>query len=451
MNVLCTMQSSAIAIDYRSILRVALPMSLGAFIQFIVVFTDNYFVAQIDGRAMSAVSYIGLAYVMLTMITTGISSALQILVARRVGENNLNAIPSLLSNGLSLGIIIASIQFISLYFITPILLPHIIHDDITIQYMNEFIQFRSWGFWVYTPTLMLQGYWTGIAKTRPILYAMLITSICNIVLDYFLVKGHWIFPAWGVAGAAIATLASEVFAFLYLSGFTILNKNQSISYPDMLKFQFSKCKPMLKLGLPLVFQMLIALGVWMAFYTLIESRGSASLQSAFIVRNMYMLCWVSVMGFSSATRTYISTLIAEKNFQHIPSVILKMFLFNLFGVLLLSHGLWLYPHWITHQFTNDPQIISLTIQSMYIIVPAIVIYSFTSILLAVVEGSGSTMAGFWIEVITSFCYVIFIYSAVHFTDWNVALLWTSDYVYFSVLGICSSFFLVKRPWKQKVI
>jgi multidrug resistance protein, MATE family len=446
---LCRMNSAPIATDYRSILKVAIPMSLGAFIQFAVVFTDNYFVAQLDGKAMSAVSYIGLAYVTLIMITTGISSALQIIIARRNGENQHSAIPSILHNALFQSAIIACIQFISLYFITPIILPSIIDDPNIIQYMNEFIEYRAWGFWFYTPTLMLQGYWTGIASTKPVLFAMLITSISNIILDYFLVLGVGIFPKWGVGGAAIATLIAEIAAFFFLAFYTFRQQPafSKIKWQWQPSIQFQ----LLKLGLPIVFQMLIALGVWMTFYTLIENRGAPSLQSAFIVRNMYMLCWVSVMGFSAAARTYISTLIAEHAQDKINSTIWKLIGFNLLGVLILSHGLWLYPNWIASQFTNDPTVIDLAVRSMTIILPAILIYCFTSILLAVVEGSGHTMAGFWIELFTSFGYLSFIFWAVYCTSWEAPLLWTSDYVYFILIGIGSGLFLWLYPWRKKVI
>jgi putative MATE family efflux protein len=443
------MENPPISTDYRSILRVAIPMSLGAFIQFIVVFTDNFFVAKLDGKAMSAVSYIGLAYVTLVMITNGMSSAIQITVARRMGENQTRTIPTIVQNGLIMSIFIAALQFTLLYYITPIVLPNIIHDESTVVYMNEFIAIRSWGFWVYTPLLMLQGYWTGIAKTRPILFAMLITSLTNILLDYLLVQGNLGFPAMGVSGAALATLIAEFFAFLYLSIITYVHLPSVFQLPWKMNWEINK--KITQLGMPIVFQMLIALGVWLAFYTLVENRGNQSLQSAFIVRNMYMLCWVSVMGFSSATRTYVSTLLAEKSYHQLNPTITKMIGFNILGVLLLSHGLWLYPEWIARQFSLDPEVITLTVQSMYIILPAVLIYCCTSILLAVVEGSGFTMAGFWIEVITSLGYITFITWAVYCTQWEVPLLWTADYVYFVLLGICSSYFLLKKPWRYKSI
>ncbi len=420
-------------------------MSLGAFVQFFVVFTDNYFAAQLDGKAMSGVSYIGLAYITLGMITTGIASAIQIIVARRMGEQQWQTIPSVVNNGLYLGIFIACMQFGLLYFMGPLFFESFIDDPTIKQYMMEFSSIRSWGFWIYTPTMLLQAYWTGIAKTKVVFGTMLITSIGNMILAYVFIFGKGPIAAMGVSGAAWATLSAECLAFLFLFGYT-LYKNPTVVL-QLTRPIFAFTRSILQLGSPIVLQLLIALGVWLAFYTMVESRGPQSLQSAFIVRNMYMLAWVSVMGFSSAMRTYTSALMAEGRMHDIKLLLLRIGFFNFLGVLILSHGLWLYPEWISQHFTQDPTTLRYTIDTMRLIVPAMLIYSFTSILLAWVEGSGATVAGFWIEVITSFIYIISIYIMVHYTQWEVSLLWLSDYIYFIVMGICSGLFLIYGNWR----
>jgi putative MATE family efflux protein len=443
------MNESSLSIKTSDLLKVALPMSLGAFIQFFVAFTDNYFVAKISGNAMSAVSYIGLLYITLVMITTGISSALQIIIARRYGENHWDQMNTTMRNGWIMGICIAAIQWSLMHFAVPVFIEgNIDHEEIR-YYMYEFMSCREWGFWVYTPTLILQAYWTGIAKTRVVLYTMLITSIGNIILDYWLVYGGMGIEPLGAKGAALATVSAETIAFIF-----ILIYSFKYAGPQLKRLWtplFNEAAHILKIGLPIVFQMLIALGVWLAFYTLVAKRGPKSLQSAFIVRNMYMLAWVSVMGFSAVTRTYTSALLGEQRWGDLKKFIIKAIFLNLAGILILSHGLWLYPEWLTAQFTQDAETTRLTILTMQIIVPAMLIYSLTSILLAVVEGSGSTIAGFWIEVITSFCYVAFVWTMVHYTQWEVHYLWTADYLYFVILGICSAVFLRWGNWKNQTV
>lgn len=443
------MKHTQLSLQLPSLLKVALPMSLGAFIQFFVVFTDNFFVAQINGNAMSAVSYIGLWYITIGMITTGIASSIQIIIARRVGEDRSSLINGIVRNGWLLGIIIALLQWSILHFVLPYFLNIGIQNNEIRNYMISFLAYREWGFWFYTPTAILLAYWSGIAQTRVILYTLLITSLGNVVMDYWFIFGGMGITPMGPSGAGLATTLAELFGLIFLLSYSLLRAPQDIH--SFFKPYWSDTLLILKLGLPIVFQMLLALGVWMAFYTLIESRGAASLQSAFIVRNMYMLAWVSVMGFSSATRTYTSQLMADKRWADIKKLAWRVGFMNLAGILLLSHGLWLYPQWITQQFTQDPETTRLTLETMKIILPAMIIYSFTSILLAVVEGTGSTMAGFWIEVITSITYAISVYIMVKFTTWEVPMLWLADYLYFIILGICSVTFLKFGKWKHKMI
>jgi putative MATE family efflux protein len=443
--------NNSLQISYRTLLKVAIPMSLGAFIQFFVVFTDNYFSAQINGTAMSAVSYIGLVYITLVMITSGIASAVQIIVARRTGENQTEGLPFLMRNALQLGLLIAAIQFFTLYLITPYFLPKLIQDEQTRNFMVDFLRIRSWGFWVYTPTLLLQSYWSGKARTRVIMYTMLITSLSNVFLAWAWVQGNAGFPAWGIQGVAYATLTAESLACLFLIIFSLQSTDLRHAMRQVLVPHFKASREILTLGLPIVFQMLIALGVWLAFYTMIESMGQASLQSAFVVRQMYSLAWVSVMGFSATTRTYVSGLIAEKRSADLSTVIRRLMFMNVTGIVLLTHGLLLYPEWLAHHFTQDALTLQLATDSMRLVFPAMLIFSLTSILLAVVEGSGNTLAGFWIEVITSFAYLFSAYAMIHWLHWNVVWAWSADYIYFIVIGLCSYYFLRTRPWKTHAV
>jgi MATE family multidrug resistance protein len=84
----------------KALLQMALPLCMGAFVQFIVVLVDNYFVAQLNGKAMSAVSFVGLIYIALSMLSAGLANASQILIARKRGEGRSEEIPTVFANAL---------------------------------------------------------------------------------------------------------------------------------------------------------------------------------------------------------------------------------------------------------------------------------------------------------------------------------------------------------------
>ena len=121
------------------------------------------------------------------------------------------------------------------------------------------------------------------------------------------------------------------------------------------------------------------------------------------------------------------------------------------GVVILSHGLWLYPEWIVSLFSSDPLIMLETVRTMHIVLPAMLVFSITSMLLGTVEGSGSTLAGFAIELSTVLIYIATAYVMVYRWKWPIHLVWTADYVYFLSLGIFSMFFLWNGKWMYKKI
>lgn len=436
--------------SFRGLLRVALPMSLGALVQFIVVFTDNYFVSRISGEAMSAVSYCGLIYVTLAMIGYGLGNASQIIIARRKGEGNDREVASTAANALWLSLITAAIQFVLLAVAVPAILPSVIASDTIRTHMEEFIPWRAAGYFFYTPLTLLLSFWSGIAVTRAMAYTTLITAVVNIGLDYLLVFGHYGAPEMGVAGAALATTIAEACALLYLVIYTVTHP---ASRPFAL---FSAFRAMIwkhtaaivKLGGPIILQLVLSLFIWLVFYNFVEKLGETSTQSAFIVRNMYMLAWVSVMGVSTTTKTYVSGLIAEGRQSDLVPTIRKLILMNLTGIGLLTHGLILYPEFIAGLFTENAETIQLTVRSAWVVFPAVLVFGCTSILLGTVEGSGNTMAGFVIELITTLFYLAAAYFfAIERRD-PVYIVWTADYVYFVLIGVLSLLYLRNGKWKS---
>jgi len=439
--------------SYRDILKVALPMSFGALIQFVVAFTDNYFVAKINGEAMSAVSYVGLIYITLAMIGYGLGNAVQILVARRKGEQLPGEIASTTANAMWLALITSVVQFGIILFVVPLSLDHVIQSDTIRGYMREFIPLRAIGFFFYTMLIMINSFWSGIAITRVLAYTTLITATVNIALDYVLVFGHFGFPEMGVQGAALATSISEACALIYALIYTARH-SAARPYPifkSLRTLPLHHTMQFIRLGGPIAMQLVISLGIWVVFYNFVEKLGAQSMQSAFIVRNMYMLAWVSVMGMSTTTKTFVSGLIAEKRQSEIVPVVKRIISLNICGIVILTHGLLLYPELIASLFTEDAWTISLTVKSAYIVFPAILTFGITSILLSTVEGSGNTMAGFLIELLTTFFYIAASWYLAVYLIQPVYIVWMADYVYFVMLGLLSLIYLRNGKWKHTSI
>jgi putative MATE family efflux protein len=444
-----------------SMAKVAIPVSLGIFVQFIVVLIDNYFVAKIDGNAMSAVAFVGLIYLTLAMIGVGLGNATQILVARRKGAGEYDIVGQVLGNSFWLAFLVGLIQSALLYFLMPGIIDATIESTEVRQYMHEFITWRSIGFIFYTPLLVLDSFWSGIARTRVLIYMTLITSTLTIGLDYALVFGNFGFPALGVEGAGIATVSAEFAAFLFVFIYTLLRHNDDVNrelHPSgysIRKWLFNAphhyTASLIRLGGPIALQMVLSLGIWTVFYEFVESMGESELQSSFIIRNMYTLAYISVGGFSTVAKTYISGLIAERRQSELHTVMKRLMFLNFCTIAILTHGLWLYPEWIACHFTQDTLVIEQTVSTMLIVLPAMLTFAFTSILLATVEGSGNTVAGFIVEIATVIVYLSSAWVMIFQWHWPIHLVWLADWVYFIALGCFSMLFLWNGKWKWKEV
>ncbi|MDZ4751471.1 MAG: MATE family efflux transporter [Flavobacteriales bacterium] len=439
--------------SYRGLLAVAVPVSLGAFVQFVVAFTDNYFVAKLDGNSMSAVSYVGLIYITLVMISIGLSNAAQILIARRKGEGKTVEIGSILSNAIYIAIALALVLFVVMRFILPESLEILASSEDVRSKMMEFIAVRSYGLFFFTLTIVLNAFWAGIADTRVMILTSLITALVNILLDYVLVFGHGGMPAMGIKGAALATIIAEACGFFFLFIYTLrhrISKVYSVAQ-ELAKVPLRYSADILKLGFPIMFQMLISLGAWVAFYSIVSALGEKQFQASFIVRNMYMLAYVSVGGMSTTIKTYVSGLIAEERQGEIVRVIKKTIWLNFCGIVILSHGLWLYPEWIAERFSMDAETIEHTVNTMIIVLPAMLVFSASSVLLGAVEGSGNADKGFYIELITIIVYLVAVCFMVYKWKWKIQYVWTSDYLYFILIAGLSLLYLKNGKWKYKKI
>lgn len=434
---------------YLDLLIVALPIALGTFVQFIVVFVDNLFLSWVGINELNGAGLSGMIYVTLLMLGVGLASGGQIIMARRNGEKHFKEVGQVLVNTLFLGILLAGILFVLLKFVSPLLMDDWLQSDTIANHVNRFLDIRSWGMFVSIIALVLMSFYMAIAKTIVLIYATVTTAIINVILDYLLIFGNFGFPRLGLEGAAYATVMAEIVGLLIIIGYMIFKKtDKKYDLRQALRiFNLSRTLKILFLSFPIMVQQVMALATWSAFFFMVEKLGEAELMVSNVIRNLYMLAFVSVMGLAQTTKTYVSTLIAEKRQHMLQPVMKKLILLNICGIVILSHGLWLYPEWLAGLFTSEPGIILQAKKTMLVIVPAMFIFAFSSIFLNTVEGSGRTWIAMVIELISVFFYLGMTHYMTVTNPKPVHVVWMNDYGYFGIIGLLSFLFLKFSNWK----
>ena len=170
------MSAEAIRTDVKGLIEIALPISIGTFVQFLVLLTDNYFLARVSENAINGAGNAGLTYLTFGMLIFGSATGIQILVARRKGEKNDELQIRTGRTGLILNTFLGILLCLTLYLLNQGALGSLFQNAEIRDVFEPYLGTRLWGIIPYGITLALTAYWTGLARTKLLLVVSLTTA-----------------------------------------------------------------------------------------------------------------------------------------------------------------------------------------------------------------------------------------------------------------------------------
>jgi putative MATE family efflux protein len=437
---------------YKTILGVAVPLMVSSFIQSIVLLTDAAFISRYDTSAFDAVGNGGLLYVTLFMALAGMGDGAQILIARRIGQKQENAISSIFSTSISVHFIFAITLFLIAQLILPTALDNFVHHKDLALLQNKFIQIRSYGLFFAMITLSIQAFMLAQGKTWVVLISALLTAGSNILLDWILIFGKIGFPELGLEGAALASTIADGIGMTFLIFFLVFG-GDARKFGLIKRFSISReaFKELLKVGTPLTFQGIAALGTWTIFFMWIEQMGKFELTVSQNIRSIYFLVFVPIWGFAGTTKTYISQYIGAKDFKQLPRIQRRIQFLTVTFLFIFFHGAIFYPEQLIRFLNPSEAHVMKSAEILRFISVSIFIYGFVSVYFQTINGSGNTTVTFLVETSCVLFYIISAYVFIKVWKWDIFWIWSVEYVYFITMGVLSIGYLRLFDWKKKEI
>lgn len=213
----------------RLLLSMSGPMMISMLIQALYNVVDSMFVSYISESALTAVS---LAYPMqnlMVAVATGTGVGINALLSRNLGEKNFPIVNRTAGNAIFLGLIsyvvfaLVGLFGSRIYFTVQVSDPEII--QMGQDYLSVILILSIGCFGQVLLSRLLQS--TG--KTFYSMVIQMVGAVLNIILDPIMIFGLLGFPAMGVAGAALATVISQVVGTL-MGLYYNLRKNPEIQF-----------------------------------------------------------------------------------------------------------------------------------------------------------------------------------------------------------------------------
>ena len=222
----------------KLLFSMGLPAVFSMLIQAMYNIVDTIYISRFSQDALFAIGLVTPVQMIGLSIAMGSAVGVSTLVSRRLGEQRRDEANKVASTGfvltffhmlIAMGIgLFLSVPFLRLFTSRPEII------DFGYTYLKICMGVCFGQFFSVLFERLLQAQGNMIVP----MFAQLIGAITNIVLDPVFIFGAGFIPAFGIAGAAIATVAGQILSLIFLSFILLTRKHDvSISLKD---FSFNK-------------------------------------------------------------------------------------------------------------------------------------------------------------------------------------------------------------------
>ncbi len=313
----------------RELAWLALPMvvSQGAFA--VMVFTDRWFLAQIDAVHIASAMGGGVAAFFSMSLFIGLISYGNALVAQYYGSGAMQRCPRVVTQGVIIALY--SLPLLALIGIgVGQVFAHLGHDPQQVPLERAYYYTLMAGSFFQLLKICLASYFVGIGRTRVVMVVD-VTGIClNIPLSWALIFGHLGMPELGIVGAALGTVVAQVMTIgLFLAFY--LHREHRLRFAVMDSFALDRgvMKRYLRLGTPSALESFMNTATFNVFLLMFQGYGVVQGASMAIVFNWDMLSFVPMMGLSIGVMTLIGRFVGAGDMERANQVISSGFILAL--------------------------------------------------------------------------------------------------------------------------
>ena len=292
----------------------------------------------------------------------------------------------------------------------------------------------------------------SIGDTRTPTVLSIISSLINVVLDPLLIFGWLGFPALGVMGAAIATIASRsivsaIGLYLLTRGFAGIK----VGFRDLF-FKLWWLRHVVRIGTPLSIQRSANSLGFVIMMSLVSKMGTAVIATYGIGIRIIDVIQAFTWGIMRASSIMIGQNIGAEKYQRAEQIAFKNI--ALVSTLLSIGALLIYlgRGFIFAIFINDPIVIEEGIKFVTFFIPSLPFFGLFFVAGAVAQGSGHPLIYTVISIIRLWILRIgFSYLLGVFMGMGSVGIWIAMSISNMGAGIMALAWVMKGSWKQRVI
>jgi MATE family multidrug resistance protein len=286
-------------------LTIALPMIVSTSCDGIMTFTDRLFLSRLGPDQMNAAMGGGVAMQMMMFFFIGLTGYTTALVAQYFGAGQKKMAPVAAFQA----ILITLLAYPLIIVCRPLGLAFFHVMDIQgdqLIYQTAYFNIVLYGVGIGILRNVLSSYFSGLGRTRIVMFASLASMLVNVALDYCWIFGKFGFPAMGVRGAAYATITGGVAGLLVLTA-VYFHRHNWREYKVFASFRFNRevMGKLLYFGYPAGLELFLNFLAFTTMILLFHSHGPVSATASTIMFNWDLVSFIPLLGIEIAVTSLV--------------------------------------------------------------------------------------------------------------------------------------------------
>ena len=162
---------------YKQIWLINYPVMMSILMEQLINITDAIFLGHYGEVELGASALAGMYYLILYMLGFGFSLGLQVMVARRNGEQKYDETGKVFFQGLFFLVVLAVFLFLLSKWIAPVILSGLVTSDEVYGAVMDYLDWRTFGLLFTFPALAFRSFFVGIIKTRVLTVGAVVTEL----------------------------------------------------------------------------------------------------------------------------------------------------------------------------------------------------------------------------------------------------------------------------------
>jgi MATE family multidrug resistance protein len=288
--------------EVPSLLRLAGPLIVNNLAMAGMQFADAVMAGRLGAESLAAVAVGASVWFFGFAICLGVLMAISPIAARHYGAGNPGLIGRYTRQGIYLGVGTGIVLIVLAHLtVAPVLAGIGIDEsfrEMTVGYVHAIVP----GAPAIFAFLALRFTTEGIGLTRPIMYASILSLVCNVFLNYVLMYGHFGAPALGAVGCGLASAITMWAIFIMLAVYMLLDPRYRPLgiFSRVSPVRLPELREIIVLGVPIAITITAEAGLFNAVSILMGTRGAEIAAAHQVAINFAATMFMVPLALSSA-------------------------------------------------------------------------------------------------------------------------------------------------------